>query len=710
MKNLCKQVQEQFDNMSLTGKLFRSSIDGYQIWEKYLSSFKPEDDPVFRDPSSSVHNCNLCNNFIRRYGNIVAINDDLEIVSLFDIIPEDDEYKPSFKVLSELLKHSPVKEVFFETYDELNSLPYEKCNKSQKVFKLGIAQNTKQYTPEEAQKFGVVKADEIRTFNHFHLVIDKDFVDKSGKSVATIMSSYRGAKEVFMRAMEEIPLNVLETVSELILQDSILNGKSYLDKLEKIIEKKKVYDTISSDKKDNWCWLMSYKFPFAGFKNELIGVICTELSEGKPLNDACLDWNKRADPVNYMKAKAPITPAQIESARKFVEENNYEASFYRRCATIEDIKASEILHLSGGDTKIKEISIFDKVKPTASVSGLKKSDFDKVQEIPIDEFMDKILPTCQSVEALFLGSQSGNLVTLLTTDKSDSKPIFKWDNNYSWTYKGNLAGKSLVKDNVKKVGGNIEGYLRFSIMWNEDGKDIVDLDAHATEPNGTEIYYGSYRGSKTSMLGSLDIDMIRPSKIGVENIFWTDKDKLKDGHYRFWIKNYDGGSNKGIKRAEIEIAGQVFSYEIRDEITGNCQIADITIKDGELVNISHAAAPTNVDDFAQEIYGLETNKFHKVNLVCLSPNFWGSNKVGNKHFFFMLDKAKASESLRGFHNEFLCSDLLVHRKVMDTLGEVSKAVSTENQLSGLGFNSTVRDELIVRLTIDNNKKVIKIKF
>lgn len=709
MKNLSKQIQKHFDDMCLSGKLFRSSIDGTTIWELYLSSFKPEDDPVFRDPASSVHNCNLCNNFIRRYGNIVAINENLEIITLFDIIPEDEEYRASFKVLSEKIKNSPVKEVFFETFDELNSLPYEKCKKTQDIFRLGIAQNTKMYTKDEALKFGVVKPDEIRTFNHFHLDIDKMFVDNSGKSVASIMSDYRESKEVFMRAMEEIPLSVLETVSDLILQDSILNGKSYLEKLEKIIDFKRVYDTIDSSKKDNWCWVMSYRFPYAKFKNELIGVLCTELAEGKPLNEACLSWNKRADPVNYMKAKAPITPAQIESARKFVEENNYEASFYRRCATIDDIKASEILHMAGGDSKIKEISIFDKVKPTAPTSGLKKSDFDKVQEVSIEEFMNDILPTCESVEALLVGSQSGNLVTMLTTDKVGSKPIFKWDNNYSWTYKGGLAGKSLVKENVKKVGGNVEGYLRFSIMWNEDGKDIVDFDAHAIQPDRQEIYYANYKGTKTTMSGSLDIDMINPSEIGVENIFWTDKNKLADGKYRFFIHNFNGHPNKGIK-AEIEIAGKSYSYDIKNQVMGTCDIATITLKGGELVDIVHNITPLNVDDFAQEVYGLETNKFHKVNLVCLSPNFWGTNKVGNKHYFFMLDKAKSPDPLRGFHNEFLCADLLTHRKVMDTLGEVSKAESTENQLSGLGFNSTVRDELIVRLTIDNNKKVIKIKF
>ena len=44
---------------------------------------------------------------------------------------------------------------------------------------------------------------------------------------------------------------------------------------------------------------------------------------------------------------------------------------------------------------------------------------------------------------------------------------FKWDNPYSWTYKGNLAGKSELTQMVEARGGNIDGVFRFSHSWNE---------------------------------------------------------------------------------------------------------------------------------------------------------------------------------------------------------------------------------------------------
>ncbi len=696
-----KKIQAKFEEMFKTGKLFRSDVTGQQVWNAYLKSFSKENNPKFRDPSSTSKNCNHCNNFIRRYGNIVTIDENNNIVSMFDV-EANEEYKATAKALSKLLKSSKISEVFFETFDSLNELPYESCKKSNATFQLGTATNSKRYTKEEADKFGVVKENEIRKFNHMHLFLNKEFVDATGKSAEAIMGNYRDAKNVFQRAMETISEDTLKLVRDLINQGSLLDGATHLYKIEQILPLKIQYDGLPKSQQDNWCWVNSYKLPFAKFKNELIGVLCTELAEGEELNKACQSWNKRVDPANYMKATAPITKKQIDEAKKFVEENGYERSFKRRHATIDDIKVSEILHANVGDGKIKPVSIFDGVKSTSTRH--KKSEFDGVEEVSIEKFMKDILPTCSSVEAFLSNNHQGNLASL-TTAGDDSKPIFKWDNNYSWTFNGNLAGKSQIKEAVKTSGGKIDGALRFSIIWNEDGKDILDFDAHALEPNKTEIAFNTYRGNRTSMSGMLDVDMINPTKMGVENIVWDNLSKMKDGVYKFWIRNYNGGRNNGFK-AEIEFNGETYTYEYNKPVTGDLHVAEVTLKNG-VFSINHLIPESAVS--SKEVYALETNQFHKVNLVCLSPNHWGKNKVGNKHYFFMLDGCKAPVAVRGFHNENLVPELAEHRKVLEVLGATSMIEATDKQLSGLGFNATVKDELIVRLQ-GTHKRLVKIKF
>lgn len=98
------------------------------------------------------------------------------------------------------------------------------------------------------------------------------------------------------------------------------------------------------------------------------------------------------------------------------------------------------------------------------------------------------------------------------------------------------------------------------------------------------------------------------------------------------------------------------------------------------------------------IWNIDTNKFHKVNvMMMMSPNYWDEQGIGNKHYFFMLDDCKNPEPVRGFFNEYLNSELTPHRKVFEVLADKMKTPYQEHQLSGLGFSSTMRNSVIVKV-------------
>jgi hypothetical protein len=706
MKELVMQLQLRFLEMCNTGKLFRSSLEGTFVWDLYLNGFSSGDNPIFRDPQSSTHNCNNCNNFIRRYGNIVSIDNDLNVTTIWDNVTVE-EFINSAKSISKTLKEAPIKEIFLETFNELNSLPYEKCSKSFSKFQLGISFNHKQYSKEEVLKFGRVEEKTIYVFNHLHLFLPKEFVDTSGKSIDSIMATFRDAKNVFKRAMEDISLDTLELVRDLINQDSLLDGKTHLYKVEQFITLKKEFDLIPIKKMDNWCWTTSYNFPLAKFKNELIGVLCSELSEGEDLNKACQSWNKRVDPINYMKTTAPITKKQIEEAKKFVEENGYSDSFNRRLAVLDDIKVSEILHSNVGDGNIKNISIFDSVKSTSTQH--KRQKFDGVEEVSIEQFMRNILPNCNSIEAYFDNSHTNNLVTLTTSNVKDSKPIFKWDNNYSYTFIGNIAGKSMIKQAVKSRGGSTDGIMRISLFF---PSTTDDYDLHLIEPNGYEVYFSNLR-TKSPCGGILDLDAQGrdghqiPEK-RVENIIYADSSKLLKGVYKIYVNNYSSRGLKNKFTIEIEINGEITLLESSQSNSNNMDVGEIQYNGTfSLIPAPHMKVLES-KTISKEVWGIDTNNFHKVDLVCLSPNHWAENNIGNKYYLFMLDKCKCSEPIRSFHIENLTPELLQHKKVLEVLGNTT-ITPTNKQLSGLGFNATVRDELIVKIK-GTHQRMLKIKF
>jgi hypothetical protein len=99
-----KKIQAKFTAMCSTGKLFRVELTGGEIWDLYLKSFSKENDPVFRDPESTSHNCNHCNNFIRRYGNIVSIDENYKVTTMFDVdIKEGEDYLDIVKFIKSII-------------------------------------------------------------------------------------------------------------------------------------------------------------------------------------------------------------------------------------------------------------------------------------------------------------------------------------------------------------------------------------------------------------------------------------------------------------------------------------------------------------------------------------------------------------------------------------------------------------------------------
>lgn len=717
--NFNKSIKQQFARMCEQPVLFRSRVPGSKIWDTYLSSLTPDVNPVFRDPNSSEHNCNHDKNFMNRYGNIIAIIDG-EIITLFDNVETTSPYFQAAQNCKTRLVESVIENVFVESYDTLNRLlNYESTNKTQAEYKLGFEKSLKRYTEEEAGKFGVVTPGIVYTFYHFNVTLPKKFVDFSAYSIESIQSVHRSSKEVFKRGLDEISLDTLILVRDLIIQGSLLNGDSYLSKLQAFIEFKTEYNTLPEYQRDRWCWIKSYNLPFAKFRNELIGTLCVELTQGEELNNAVLTWNKRVDPANYMKATAPISQKQIAEAKKFVEDNGYMESFDRRFATLDDINVSEICHQNVA-TAVKTASLFDKVTPSTSTQH-KRSQFDGIEEVSIDKFMKDILPTCTSVEMFFENRFGGNLVALHTANNPDSKKAFKWSNNFGWTYNGNLAGKSQLAQMVQAKGGRVDGVFRFTHSWNELESNKSLMDLHVFMPgctlpkqnSGGPDVHGRRVGwnqRKDSLSGGIqDVDYTDEAPIGyipVENITFPDINKMPEGDYVCKIHNWSFRGTGGRGKAEIECGGQVYQYEYpKTKHHEWVDVATVTLKNGQFT-IEHHLPETSS---SKKMWNLDTNQFHKVNLVCLSPNFWGENNTGNKHYMFMLENCKSDTSLRSFHTEFLNSELLEHRKVMEVLGETTKLEPSAKHLCGLGFNATVKDSLILKLS-GSHKRTIKITF
>ena len=109
-KEFSKPINTQFDKMSSNEKLYRVDIEKDEIWNLYLKSFPEGTNPLHKE--RTVHDCNCCKNFIRDIGDVVSIDSDGNLISIWDAKGLSHEYEIVAKELSQLVKSKTIKDLF----------------------------------------------------------------------------------------------------------------------------------------------------------------------------------------------------------------------------------------------------------------------------------------------------------------------------------------------------------------------------------------------------------------------------------------------------------------------------------------------------------------------------------------------------------------------------------------------------------------------
>ena len=609
-------VAQRFADMQ-KHPLFRVDLSKDDMWNTYLKSFPEGTNPVYR--KRTEYDCSCCRHFIRDVGNVVAVRPDGTLMTIWDNTTPERAFNVVSAAMDFLVRSRPIDRPFMH---------YEREAGTDKNYEgRGTAQ--------------------VKTWNHFHITIAPAFVGKKD-AIPSILGKKRSSYDVLKRSLNELTLDAIDTVLDLIGQGSLYRGDDHKGLVLKFRELHVQHTALPEDKRDIFVWTTTMRESDAltHIRNTAIGTLLVNLSEGLELEAAVKAFETVMAPQNYKRPTALVTPKMVEQAKATIESLGLTSALDRRFAVLSDVKINDIMWGDKTARRALGADVFDDI---ASSSKAKKPDMTTVEEVHIDRFISEILPRAESIEVLLENRHAGNLVSLIAPKHKDAGLLFKWPNPFSWSYAGEFADS--IKERVKKAGGNVDGDLCCRLAWN----NTDDLDFHMIEPGGHLIYYGNRRRLSANG-GMLDVDANGVDGVRtdpVENIFYADRSKMREGIYELKLHMYEarGSANKGY---EIEIDWMGTIYSVASEKSPR-QSEMITIARMEYTKRDGIKMLSDLKETraSKLMWSIPSETYHRTSVIMLSPNYWDGAATGNKHYFFMIDGCANDGTARGFFNEFL---------------------------------------------------------
>ncbi len=663
-KQFADSINKKFLELSTLGTLLRVNVSKEALWETYQGAFPTEHNQIFRE--RRTHECNTCYSFIKRLGPVVGVING-QVDSIWNVQNLPEPYQTVANQMHALVTSANISSVFLS--DERVA--------------------GKEYNIEETE------AGNIR-WDHFYADINQAFISQNVVADSGEISSI---VEVFIRGLNEFSIETLQSVIDLC--DSIYRGEEFKPTVESFLRAKLNYE--SAPNKTVFIWT-AYKFHPAKIRNTAIGTLIIDVQAGVDLEEAVSKYEKVVAPTNYKRTTAIVTESMKKQALEFININGLRDSLPRRHAKLSDISVNNVLFANSNSQAVMKDSIDSILDAVVTKSTEVPT---KAVEVTIDQFLQNVLPNSKNIELLLENRLTPNFVSLVAPVNPEAPNMLKWNNNFSWSYAGEMTDSYLTK-RVEAAGGRTDGVFRFTHSWNELEPNQSLMDLHVFMPGcdvptiggGPNVpgrRVGWNHREDTASGGKQDVDYTSAAPkdyVPVENITFPTLSKMPEGVYTCKIHNWSFRNTGGKGRAEIAINGEVYQYiypKTRNEewVT----IAEVTLSNG-VFSINHKIP---LENSSKKVWEVDTKQYQKVSTIMLSPNHWDGQQIGNKHYFFMLDGCNNPDPVRGFYNEFLSDEFRPNRKVFEVLSGSMKCTPEKDQLSGLGFSSTQSNEVFVKV-------------
>jgi hypothetical protein len=282
------------------------------------------------------------------------------------------------------------------------------------------------------------------TWQHFCVTVPPALHDKDGRLLSQ-SGELRTTKEVLKRGLDEITSESIDTVIDLIAQGSLSRGEVVVQSVKSLKELQGAYKGVPAELQDNFAWRQATTLTpaQARVRNTSIGTLLVDLSAADAdLEGKVQAYNRMVDPANYQRTTSIVTPRMVEDAKKTITEAGYATALHRRQLDSRDLPVTNALYVH----RAKSAGTKDVFAEIAGESPVDKKFLEKVESMPMEDFIANVLPGTKGLRVLFERHLQGNLVTLTGPQEREAANLFMWDNPFGWSYAGGMA--SSIKTRV----------------------------------------------------------------------------------------------------------------------------------------------------------------------------------------------------------------------------------------------------------------------
>lgn len=422
------RIISRFENVR-ANDLFTTDVNPESLYHAYLSRLPAE--------AAQHYTCRACENFIKRYGGLVIIDERGKMSPAFwSVLGIPTFFEASVLAMRELVQASNVTGVFLS---------------SEKVY--GTPQ-----TGDWHHIHAYPLASRIWTIN------DENASRTADQQMALLVQGY----QMLTGSLEAFPLKVAQQAYKLISTNAVDRAEKTLGPSKFFYELHVEIKKATGAQRENLIWraVASSPHTFHHINSNVIGSLMEDISNKTPVKDLIAKFNAKMKGTDYQRPKAAPTEGQVQAADKLFTKMGAEGSLRRRPARVEEIPL--IWSPLTAKKKAADLKVFGEVKTKKASKSMQKQD-DVVGppvNITWEKFRTTVLDTAISIE--LFAQVSHFYSALLTAVVPDAPAILQWDspenrNPVSWYFREGTSTPS--EWNLQQGWVKVTGICFKPTMW-----------------------------------------------------------------------------------------------------------------------------------------------------------------------------------------------------------------------------------------------------